>query len=107
MLTTINALQPTADEFADDILQPLPLERFEEYRAACMKYAPQSHRGHLYLVGQERWLRFWSAVENTSAAERLSDRCKHRVYAHRDGNSSNCTIFGITDDAADEDVSIE
>lgn len=95
-------LQPTSDEFVDDILQPLPLDRFEEYRFACMKHAPQSLRGHHYLVVQERWLRYLGA--HAAAAEQLSDRCKHRIYAHRAGVASNCTFFGISDVAKDDDV---
>lgn len=100
------SLQPTNDEFANDVLQPLPLNRFEEYRLACVDAMPDSFRGHHYLVIQEQWLQYMTAPENAKNVAQLSERCKHRVYVHRSGNANNCTIFGISEGAVDEDVSV-
>lgn len=99
------SLSPTRDEFADDILQPLPLARFNEYREACKSNFPHAMSGHHYLIVQEHWNQFLSDPTNSDVSKQISSRCKHRVYAHRDGVSQNCTIIGITNEDLEEDVS--
>lgn len=102
----MSALISTDDEYADDVLQPLPIDRFAEYKSECKKHFPIALRGHHYLELQERWIRFLKAPENVEIAKDVSSRCKYTIYAHRSGNAKNCTIFGLTVDATDEDVCI-
>lgn len=99
-------LIPTEDEYADDILQPLSIDRFAEYKMECVKHLPISLRGHHYLELQERWITFLNASDNLKISKEISNRCKFNIYAHRNGNAKNCSIFGLTDAATDEDVCI-
>lgn len=99
-------LIPPEDEYANDILQPLPIERFAQYKSECIKHFPAAIRGHHYLELQERWIRFLNAPENFETSKEISNRCKYTIYAHRNGNAKNCTIFGLTDVATSDDVCI-
>lgn len=95
----------STDPFADDILQPLPIERFADYRNACAQQLPHAIRGHHFLLLQERWIRYLRDPVNKDVD--ISARCKYHFFIHRGGNVQNCTFIAITEEATNTDVSIK
>lgn len=92
--------------FADDILQPLSLDRLSEYRKVCEKRAPWALCAHHFLLLHERWLPFFNAPENQKAFQNVCEKCKYHFYAPRNSDINNCTFIAITEGATDDDVSL-
>lgn len=92
-------------DFADDILQPMPVDLMADYRAECAKQLPYALRGHHFLLLQERWIRNITKTENQQLAQNMSNRCKFVFYIHRSGKVENCTFVAIAETATHHDVS--
>lgn len=89
------------DPFGDDILQPLPIDRFIEYRNVCMSRFPEALRAHHLLLLQERWHKVFTLPVNRE----ISPRCVYTFYVPKNGNIENCTFIAIAESAIHEDVS--
>lgn len=91
-------------EFSNDILQPLPLERFAAYRNECIKHYPLGIKAHHFLFLQERWTRYLQAPANRDFQGQVSAMCVLKFYAHRSGDASKCTIVAIAELVMSSDV---
>lgn len=94
-------------ELLDDILQPLPLERYKTYRNECVKHHPSALglRAHHFLFLQERWARHLQSPVNRDFLENASKQCILKVYAHRSGDARKCTFVAITESGTTSEVS--
>lgn len=96
-LKVSNALQSV--DFSNDILQILPDEMLTEYIDICKQRLPHAMVGHHFLLMQNRTKSFLKQPENHRLSEIISAKCKFLIFVPRNANKTNCTFFGVTEEA--------
>lgn len=97
----------TDKTYRDDILTPLSIEKFAEYRSVCAKHFPAALRTHHSLLVQERWQRLLQSetMINGIKVSELSPAIQFKFFVPKSGDITNCTLMAMVEEPQCEEVS--